>query len=544
MVVQIRRLLAGRPARLLLGGLGLLLVGTALAPWISSRSSPGSLLDRARQGTWQAPPATDPPASPAGYQEIDVVYANGQYYLFSTGSQDPAWVNVYVGRTPEELVQSAPVFTQVAPIRYPTVVKDGDTWHMWGVNPPKKWTEHWVSHNADPTGFVYADSPFREVRDPPVIDISKSPVVDFAVRRNPVDHYWYGVGFETQENAPLLLTRAASPNGPWERLNYVPQSREGGIFGDTGTPPWATSARPDPNLAFTADGRAWVFFTGRPKTQQPPLLRYRAGMVEVDVTTGKAIGNPVVLFDPQEQADFPSDLASDLVLVSAPGQPDRIFGYTHNPLYPLGQLDVPDSGPPGDGRTGVELVRLDTGRGFDVAAGIAPVRPRYPVRWNAPGLDVSTNYGGVGSYLAAATLNDLTFQVDFTPARINAAALNTVAFIGGPNYDAGAALSVQIDATGAVPTIIATLRGADGSPVVLNSGMPAAEGTDYSVVVRRADSRLALEVNGTVRAERLYDVPLTGLEAWSLAGEATLTQQARYPFQGAIRSFVVTSSGR
>jgi hypothetical protein len=157
---------------------------------------------------------------------------------------------------------------------------------------------------------------------------------------------------------------------------------------------------------------------------------------------------------------------------------------------------------------------------------------------------VSTNYGGVGSYLAGATLNDLTFQVDFTPARINAAALNTVAFIGGPNYDAGAALSVQIDATGAVPTIIATLRGADGSPVVLNSGMPAAEGTDYSVVVRRADSRLALEVNGTVRAERLYDVPLTGLEAWSLAGEATLTQQARYPFQGAIRSFVVTGSGR
>lgn len=535
MVSPIRRRLAQWPARLLLGGLGLLLVGAALAPLIFSRSSPGSLLDRARLGTWQAPPATDPPPSPVGYQEIDVLYANGQYYLFSTGSQDPAWVDVYMGRTPEELVQSAPVFTQVAPIRYPTVVKDGDTWHMWGVNPPKKWTEHWVSRNADPTGFVYADSPFLES--------SELPVVDFAVRRNPADHYWYGVGFETQDNAPLLLTRAASPNGPWEKLNYVPKSQKGGIFGDTGAPPWATAARPDPNLAFTADGRAWVFFTGHPKTQQPPLTRYRAGMVEVDVTTGKALGNPVVLFDPQEQADFPSDLASDLGLVSAPGQPDRIFGYTHNPLYPLGRLDVPDSGPPGDGRTAQDLVRLDTLRGVAVDAGFPPVRPRYPYRWSAEGLQVPSNYGGVGSYLAGATLADLTFQVDFTPARINAAALNTVAFIGGPDYDQGSALRVQIDATGAVPTIIATLRAADGSPVILNSGVPAAANTEYSVVVRRVDSRLTLAVNGTVRADRLYDAPLTGLEAWSLAGEATLTQQARYPFQGTIHAFVVTGSG-
>ena len=54
MVSPIRRRLAQWPARLLLGGLGLLLVGAALAPLIFSRSSPGSLLDRARLGTWQA----------------------------------------------------------------------------------------------------------------------------------------------------------------------------------------------------------------------------------------------------------------------------------------------------------------------------------------------------------------------------------------------------------------------------------------------------------------------------------------------------------
>ncbi len=262
--------------------------------------------------------------------------------MFATGSQDPAWVDVYVGDTPEDLVRSPPAFIHVAPIRYPTVVKDGDTWNMWGVNPPKRWTEHWVSHQSTPTGFVYSDSPF--------LGISTLPVVDFAVRRNPKDGNWYGVGFETEDNAPLLLTRASSANGPWEKLNYVPSSLTGGIFGDTGAPDWAKAARPDPNLAFTADGRAWVLFTGRSDIQAPPTpTRYRAGLVEVNVQTGKAIGDAAVLFDPQDESDLPFMIASDLSVVSAPGQPDRIFGYTGNPLYPLAELEFPHAMRPNTG---------------------------------------------------------------------------------------------------------------------------------------------------------------------------------------------------
>jgi hypothetical protein len=547
---HILRALARRPVRTLLVGLILLLVGGAAALLIMRPAPvPASLLDRARLGTWRAPEAVNPPASPVGYQESDFLYLNGQYYLFATGSQDPAWVDVYVGSSPEDLVRHPPAFTHVAPLRYPTVVKDGDTWHLWGVNPPRRWTEHWVSHNADPTGFVYADSPFKpadraeEPQDKPRPLFGVSPVVDFAVRRNPADGYWYGVGFEIQNNAPLLLTRAASAYGPWEKLNYVPSSLSGGVFGDTGAPPWANAARPDPNLAFTADGRAWIFFTGQPVTQQPPSILHRAGMVEVDVQTGKAIGNPVVLFDPEAHPDLSIGLASDLGLVSVPGQPDRVLGYTHDPRYPLAVLDVPDLAPADDGRTAADLVRLDMARGFGVAPGITPVTLHSPYRWSAAGLEVPDNDGLVGSYLAGAYLGDLTFQVEFTAERINAGALNTVAYIGGPDYNQGAAVSVQIDATDELPLITATLRGDDGATVTLASGIAADTNTNYAVLLRRSGDQVSLVVNGSVQATATYGAPLTGLESWSLTGAASLIQAARYPFQGAIHSFVVTGSG-
>src|SRR5436305_1405625 len=174
---------------------------------VDKAEASSSLLDRARLGTWTLPVHADPPfLKPTGYQESDFIYANGKYYLFATGSQDPAWVDVYVGNTPEQLVHRPPTFSHVAPIRYPTVVKDGNTWHMWGVFPGHKWTEHWVSTNADPTGFIYADSPF------PSGAKNDYPVVDFAVRKHPTNGYWYGVGFETSYNAPVLLVRASSPH--------------------------------------------------------------------------------------------------------------------------------------------------------------------------------------------------------------------------------------------------------------------------------------------------------------------------------------------
>src|SRR3954447_14817420 len=66
-------------------------------------SRDAGLLDRARLGSWRSTAEANPPTGFRGFQESDFIFANGKYYLFSTGSQDPAWVDVYVSDTPEGL---------------------------------------------------------------------------------------------------------------------------------------------------------------------------------------------------------------------------------------------------------------------------------------------------------------------------------------------------------------------------------------------------------------------------------------------------------
>jgi hypothetical protein len=501
-----------------------------------------SLLDRARLATWYLPAQADPPIYSdgylgsnliGGYQESDTVYSNDKYYLFSTGSQMPAWIIVYVGTAPEELVKGPPAFSHVAPVRYPTVVKDGNTWHLWGVNPSHSRTEHWISNDPDPINFTYSDSPF-----PSSPGLS---MVDFAVRKDPANGFWYGVGFEPRDNSPLLLARALGPEGPWEKLNYKPNSFNSGIFSDTGAPPWASGTRPDPDLAFTPDGRAWVFFSGEPAKPDPPGILSKAGVVEVDLDTGKAIGNAVVLFDP-DLYEEPFEGAADLNLISVPGQLDRIFAETGNPDYPLVLLDLPDLVTPTDGRTPADLVRLDMAKGIDVATGMSPTLLLAPYLWDQDGL-VLSGKGGAASYLASAYLGDLTFQVDFTPASINPSAINVVAHIGGPDYDARPGITVQIDATGDNPYITADITGSTGPTVTLKSGVIATPNTRYSVILRRVGSDTTLSVNEAVTAHATQGAAIGGLREWSLGTEDSIDQPPRYPFQGTIHSFVVIDSG-
>lgn len=333
---------------LLLAGL---LVASAFALDSSAESSSYSdLMARALQGTWHAAPEADPAILPDGYQESDFLYVDGKYYLFATGSQDPAWVDVYVGNTIEELVHIPPRFTHVAPVRYPTVVKDGDTWHLWGVSLPSGWTKHYISHDAEPDVFVYSDTPFSERQS---VASNYLSVVDFDVLKNPANAYWYGVGFEAWKSSPLLLTRATSPYGPWEKLNYTPKSLKGGVFDTNGPPSWAKGSRPDPTIAFTPNGRAWVFFSGWPNLPPAKGDVVKEGMVEVDVDTGIALGETIALFDPQTNAGLPFTGVSELNLISVYGEPDRILARDNNMSYPLAVLELPDYAVPPTGLTNV-----------------------------------------------------------------------------------------------------------------------------------------------------------------------------------------------
>lgn len=533
--------------------LGLAIIAAIISPIFTIRNeeTPAtvSLLDRARLGTWYSPAKAEPAVITKGYepgkkndvegfQESDFLYANGKYYLFATASQEPALTSVYTGDTIEGLIQGGPDYADVAHIRYPTVVKDGDTWHMWGVNPKRqdtlKWTEHWTSKNAEPTDFVYADTIFP--------DKDAHTVVDFAVRKHPTNGYWYGVGFEDSANSPLLLLRASGPSGPWEKLNYIPKASGNGVFGETGAPPWANASRPDPNLAFTSDGSAWIFFTGKPSFPQTKEITWRAGLVQVDIESGKALGNAVVLYDPASHKDMPFTVASDLNLVSVPGEPDRIFAYANSADYPLVVLDVPDSVSPHDGRTSADLVRLDMVKGYDVAPGMVPMILQPPYQWSEDGLIISANEGEVGGYLASAYLGDLTIKVDFTPMSINQSAINMVAYIGGANYEVGPGIAVQIGASSGDSLITAVFTGKNKARIVLNSGITAVPNSRYDVEISRTGSNISMRVNGSEYARAMQDGALTGLQGWSLTAEQTISQPPRNPFQGTIHEFTVVGN--
>lgn len=509
-----------------------------------------NLLDLARMGTWSTagkavPPIysqgykTSNPKEVGGYQEVDVVYANGKYYLFSTGSQEPAWTDVYVGNSPEELMKSPPAFTHVAPVRYPTVVKDGDVWHIWGVNPTntktQKWTEHWISTNAEPTDFRYADTPYAE---------GKTPVlVDLAVRKNAADGKWYSVGFETWANSPLLLAVAPSASGPWTKLNYVASRKDAGVFGDTGAPPWAAGSRPDPNLAFTDDGRAWVFFTGKPLTSSAAEAVWRGGVVELDIETGKAIGNAVILYDPEANEDLPFKGASDLILVQVEGENDRIFAYSSSAHYPLAIMEVPESAVLPAELTASDLVRLDMETGFDRATGMSADIVRPPYEWGADGLAVMGDGGGATGYLAAAQLTDFSMRVEFTPQLINNGDLNMVAHVGGPISNTVAGLAVMIDARDESDYITAVITGTNKTVVKLSSSVSAVEGMRYDVELQRSGASIILLVNGEVAANGTGDAVVSGLESWSLAAQQAIGGAPKYPFQGVIHGFSVTGGG-
>jgi hypothetical protein len=505
--------------------------GLVGAPEIEPVTVTPSLLDSARLHDWRDLGSLHN----AAFRESDITYdsATNKYYLFSTASYTGSGsVYMYVAGSPEDLVASAPI--TIAAGVYPSIVKDPSTgyWHLYAENFTNGVIRHFISTGtpSGPNSFVLQTVPLN------------FQVVDVQVRKHPTNGKWYAVGFPVGANQPLTILWANGPNGGPHGLWTV----LGQVFEDTGPPPWAGYARPDPNLAFTPDGRAWVLFTGN---VQSPVI-HRPGIVEVDITTGKAIDTAVTLsagagYDPGPGWHNGTNL-SDLNFLSVPGQPDRIFGFSNDGSgfgtldMNWGVLDLEPVVVPSDGRTPADLARVDMAQGFDVASGIHPTL-LGACTWGMAGLDATSGDGGAHSYLAAATLKDLTAAVEFTPSGINAGAIAEVANIGAHDYTATPGIDMQIAASG---SIIAVVRGSDNTTTTLDSGIQAQVGVRYKVVLRRVGEDLALTVNGVLKSTGTHPGVLGGLEAWSLGSQARLAQPARYPFAGIIHSFVVTGSGQ
>jgi hypothetical protein len=482
------------------------------AQYANGPGTAGSLVDRARVVPgWRSLGTLTSNA----FRESSIVYDGGDYYVFNTFSYETNGVAVRVASTPEGIVSAKPT-TDLAPIVYPSVVKDPATgiWHMWGRNALQNLTQHYTSDS--PTGgWKYSD------------DISIN-LNDFSVARDAATGYWYGVGFLTGMG-PLTLLRASNPAGPWTSL--------GDVFAGTGAPPFSDSSRPDPNLALDVDGHDYLFFTGHPST----LLTnaYFPAIVEINLATGRVENSPMVLFDDEEDwASFNTPL-SDLQFLRVPGQPDRIFGFANDRgaggNWSWGCLDLANVPFTSDGRRQDDLVRLDMQRGVDVATGIRPaLLPGSD--WQGDALTTTAPGGGAYGYPDVARLDDATMIVQFTPTTIASGVVNTVGCLLGADYASGPSLCVYIDAD---DMLKASILGDSGPTTVLASSVRPEANKGYSVVFRKEGTAVMLWVNSKLEATGTHSGSLTDLEAWSVGEQKTLTQGSRYPFVGTIRTFDV-----
>lgn len=449
------------------------------------------------------------------FREADIVHDGTDYHVFNTHVFETENTAHRSASTLEGIVGATPT-TAIAPVKYPTVVKEGAAWHLWGTITSPVGTVHYTA--TSPAGpYTYSDT----------VNIV---LIDVSIRKHPTNGYWYGVGFEGYLDSPMQLVRATSPDGPWTDM--------GDVFADAGEPAWSTYSRPDPTLAFTG-GRSYLLFGGFPSVSLP----YKFGIVELDIDTGRVKGSAVVHYDERDAWQHVG--LGDHTFLAVEGQPDRIFSFVNDggvtADYAWGVMELPEYPPLKDGRRHDDVVRLDMSRGFDLAANLRPTT-RSNTAWQSEGLEITVAGGGAYGFAAAANLTDFMMLVAFTPTAITGGADNVIGSVCvETSFVNPGRLQVHIDTTG---KIAAKVQGADAVTTTLTSATTAVVGTRYDVVFRKQGGEVKLWINGVLADTDTHAASsvLTNLYVWSVGNETYTSFGTRYPYVGTIHAFNVVGS--
>jgi hypothetical protein len=183
-------------------------------------------------------------------------------------------------------------------------------------------------------------------------------------------------------------------------------------------------------------------------------------------------------------------------------------------------------------------VRLLPGKGLDLATNIAPTL-RADTEWTADGLLITAEDGGALGYPAVAYMEEFTLIVEFTPSVVIPSEINSVAWVGGADYDDPPGIHVYLETDGEIK---AEYLGDGGTPTTLATGTGAVAGTRYAVAFRKLGDELEVWVNGVSGDSDTNDDVLEDIEVWSVGGQDTLTQAVRDPFVGTIHRFEVTAA--
>jgi hypothetical protein len=469
-----------------------------------------SLIDRLRGGQHSAELFT----LTNGVNEFSLTYVSGTYYL------------AYDNKTETKLrsastiagLSAASDSTPVANGRYPAILFDGSTWHLWVFKQGSLATEHYTA--ATFTG-TYTLS-----------DTWTTNLADASVTRSPIDGLYYAA-YKEVTSAPheIGVMWATNPAGPWTDLGYV--------FADIGRANWHATEEADPQVIFFG-GRAYVAFAGWDGSQQ------RVGMVEVNPTTMRAFAPAVVLVNPLEtwqQRNSANKVFSPIFLSldSQPGR-ERLY-FSQNPgaagvATGWGYVEV--APPPNDGRRPQDVMRIETATAQDVAAGIRATLHGSPTLGDNT---LTLGAGPAGAYGVAAkqALDDFTLVVEFTPAAIPAGGdYALLCRISTQNSAVNPVAAIWIQGTGA--RIYAEVKNNAGSGNFSQAGATTTitNGVRYRATLRKMGTEVRMFLNTVQEFSGTHSGSLTGLTEWTLGNQKGVTMAAAQQFQGTIhRAFCV-----
>jgi hypothetical protein len=445
----------------------------------------GDLLNQLRGGTLEG----DLGSRVGGWLEFGPISVDGTFHMLSH-ELNTADIQLRSASNPSGVVSATPT-SKIARL-YPNPVWDGTEMHVFVYNATGGGRiERWTA--PSPTG-TYT---FQEV--------SLLGAFDFGCAAAQVGGYWYAAYIAVGQTT-ASIARATSLSGPWTDL--------GDVFSVVGRPSLAVNT-PDPECV-VFDGRLYLVFA----TLNTPgeLTRGRIAVCELNTSTGKAKSTSVVIADGLP-AHAPLGWANP-AWTEHNGDGGALYLSTQygGAGVSTGWAKLARGNEPSDGRLALDLVRLNTTTGRDIAVNLNATTHGT----GAFGSGFTAGAGGDGGaygWLAANRIENFTLTVDFTPGSNLGSGYRTIWQMSGGSFVSGAGGNLWLPNTN-TPQFTLTPNGG-ASMLTLNDTTAVAANTRTRISVRRSGSSVTLYRDGTEVASGTFGDAINNMLDWSLANHRT-----------------------
>jgi hypothetical protein len=430
-----------------------------------------------------------------GINEFDLAFDGSNYYLF-VHDYEVRSVQVRKAASIAGLATAPEVNTGIAGV-YPTVVQDGNTWHMWvwdtAATPDV--TKRYTAAAGDSTNWAFQE------------DVNLANVADWHVRKR-MDGTWIASGRAPGFNNRMRILTAPAASGPW--------TDHGAVFDNPAH--WHSKEEADPAV-FEHSGRMYCLFAGYDDIES------RSAIVEIDPSSYRALGPAMVLVEPLlpwQQRGNSFKVANPVFLDDGQNLP-RIY-FNHYPsasnintgwayLEAAPPLLLPKLRPKTlfycEPRLGIErALNMRFKRGGNATT---------TINRDGFGFTRGPDSGSICGWLAGGIVNDFELEVVFasTNPALGSGTFQLLARVGRVNAGiTDPAVAIWIDPTGRLLASIHNESSTDNLDITGSTVLAA--NTRYTARLRKVGNHAQLSLNERVEAAGTHASTVGGLREYSL----------------------------